>query len=262
MIKIAIVDDNIQFTELLKKYLSSLDDMEVMGVAYNGIDGLGLLKREQPDLVILDLIMPYSDGLFLLKKLDKEKIDTNVLILTSIGNEDIIKKASEFGARYFLLKPVELSHLSNTIRNICPKQKGSSFVYTNTEKKELLHNKRGQNIENRITNVLRLMGIPANLKGYFYLREAIQMVFSNFEILMGWGGITKVIYPTIASKYHTTPSRVERGIRHSIEVGWNRSSNEVLELLFGNTLNTFKVKPTNGKFIAMITNYLRIQQDC
>ncbi|MDN3015464.1 sporulation transcription factor Spo0A [Paenibacillus sp. BSR1-1] len=262
MIKIAIVDDNIQLTEILKKYLSSLDDMEVMGVAYNGIEGMGLLKREQPDLVILDLIMPYSDGLSLLKNLDKEKMVTNVLILTSIGNEDIIKKASEFGARYFMLKPVELSHLSNTIRNICPNQKGSYIVKTNTEKKEFLHNNKGQNIENRITNVLRLMGIPANLKGYFYLREAIQMVFSNFELLMGWGGITKVIYPTIASKYHTTPSRVERGIRHSIEVGWNRSSNEVLELIFGNTVNTFKVKPTNGKFIAMITNYLRIQKDC
>lgn len=261
MIKIVIVDDNIQLTEMLKEYFSNLDDMEVIGVAYNGLEGMRLIKKERLDLVILDLFMPYSNGLSLLEKLDTEKIDIKVLILTSIGNEDTIKKASEYGASYFMLKPVELSYLSDTIRNICKKQKEWSLVNTKTDKKEAPQTSKGGNIENRITDVLRLMGIPANLKGYFFLREAIQMVFHNFEILVGWGGITKVIYPTIASKFHTTPSRVERGIRHSIEVGWNRSSDEVLELIFGNMLNTFNIKPTNGKFIAMIADYLRIQKD-
>lgn len=262
MIKIAILDNNIQLTELLKKYLSNLDDMKLMGVAYNGIEGMELIKRERPDLVILDLIMPYSDGLSLLEKLYGEKIDTKVLILTSIGTEDIIKKASEFGASYFLLKPVEFSYLSEKIGNIFQNQKGASFVNTSREKKELPHNKKGENIEKRITNVLRSIGIPANLKGYFFLRDAIQMVINNSEIMMRWGSITKVIYPAIASRYHTTPSRVERGIRHSIEVGWNRSSNEALEMIFGNTLNTFKIKPTNGKFIISIADYLSSQKDC
>nr|WP_263326411.1 sporulation transcription factor Spo0A [Neobacillus sp. Marseille-Q6967] len=255
MIKIGIIDDNILLTEVLDDYLSTLDDMKIIGIAHNGLDGMELIKREQLDLVILDLVMPHSDGLSLLKQLQKEKIDTKVLMLTAFGKEDVIQKASEYGVSYFLLKPFELSNLSDTIREICSKKEHRTTVEAASPNKL-----QEDNLEVLITDVLRSMGIPANLKGYHFLRDAIQMVIENDELLNGLGGITKVIYPTIAKKYHTTPTRVERGIRHSIEVGWNRGNIEVLNYVFGNTVSSLKNKPTNGKFIALIADYLKVKK--
>jgi two-component system, response regulator, stage 0 sporulation protein A len=256
MINVGIIDDNIQLTEVLEDYIATLEDMKVTGVAHNGLDGLDLIKREPLDLVILDLIMPHTDGLSLLEQLYAEKNSTKVLMLTAFGKEDIIKQASDYGASYYLMKPFELSHLSEVIRNICLKESQS----INTQRvNEIKQNNKGEDLEVRISDVLRSIGIPANLKGYLFLREAIQMVIQNVDLLGGLGGITKIIYPTIAEKYHTTPSRVERAIRHSIEVGWNRGSIEVIEFVFGNTVSQLKVKPTNGKFIALIADYLRLK---
>ncbi|MFC4799959.1 sporulation transcription factor Spo0A [Neobacillus sp. GCM10023253] len=255
MIKIGIIDDNFQLTEILNEYLSKLVDMKVVGIAHNGMEGMELIKREHPDVVILDLIMPHTDGFSLLEKLYADHISTKVLMLTAFGKEDIIKKANELGVSYFLLKPFELSQLSDTIRTICSNE--SYSIKISRESKPANENKSGESLEVRITDVLRSMGIPANLKGYIFLREAIQMVFRNVELL---GGITKLIYPAIAKLYNTTPSRVERAIRHSIEVGWNRGSIEHLNLVFGNTVSPLKGKPTNSEFIALIADHLRLQK--
>ena len=262
MINVGIIDDNIHLTEILEDYISALDDMNVSGVAHNGLDGLDLIRREPVDLVILDLIMPHSDGLSLLEHLHSERIGTKVLMLTAFGKEDIIKQASEYGASYYLMKPFELSHLSEVIRNICLKDDHSVHVPKETITNRKVNNEICENSKVRISEVLRSVGIPANLKGYLFLREAIQMVIKNVDLLGGLGGITKIIYPAIAEKYHTTPSRVERAIRHSIEVGWNRGSIEVIEFVFGNTVSQLKVKPTNGKFIALIADHLRLQNVC
>jgi two-component system, response regulator, stage 0 sporulation protein A len=254
MIKIGIIDDNIQLTELVSDYLSTQIDMKVVGIAHNGIEGMELIRKEKPDLIILDLIMPHSDGLVILEQLYAETNFTKVLMLTAFGNDDIIKKANELGVSYFLLKPFELNQLSDTIRSICSKKEYGLNV---PKESVFIKEKQYDNIEIRVTDVLRSVGIPANLKGYLFLREAIQMVFHNVELM---SGVTKIIYPSIAEKYHTTASRVERAIRHAIEVGWNRGSIEQIEFVFGNTVSPLKGKPTNAEFIALISDHLRLQK--
>lgn len=251
MIKIGIIDDNVQFTEILKDFLSTFTDMEVIGVAHNGMEGMELIENQKPDLIILDLIMPFSDGLSLLKNIYEENITTKVIILTSIGTDDIITRAKELGASYFLMKPIELSHLPKIIMSIC-----SESVSMKTALKKVLHNSNNdEKLELKITDILRSIGIPASLKGYFFLREAIQMINNGCET-----SFSKVIYPAIASQYHTTPSRVERAIRHAIEVGWNRGSIEQLDFVFGNSVSPLKGRPTNGEFIALIAEHLMLQK--
>lgn len=251
MIKIGIIDDNVQFTEILIDFLSTFNDMEVIGVAHDGMKGMELIKNQKPDLIILDLIMPYFDGLSLLKNIYEENITTKVIILTSIGTEDTITRAKELGASYFLMKPIELSHLPNMIMSIC-----SETVKIKTTLEKKIHNTNNdKKLESKISDILRSIGILANLKGYFFLREAIQMINNGCET-----SFSKVIYPAIASKYHTTPSRVERAIRHAIEVGWNRGGIEQLDFVFGNTVSPLKGRPANGEFIALIAEHLRLQK--
>ncbi|WP_462411068.1 sporulation transcription factor Spo0A [Neobacillus sp. Marseille-QA0830] len=263
MIKIAIVDDNYQFTEIMNDYFMTQDDMKVVGIAYNGLEGMELIRSEEPDLIILDLVMPYSDGLSILGNLHVEKRDTKVLMLTSMGTENIIQKANEYGAAYFLMKPVDLSVLSDNIRSICSQEgyvanrrfHDHPVIEENKVSNDMIDHK----LEMRITDVLRSIGIPANLKGYFFLREAIEMVLSDSGLLGGAGGITKVIYPTIADRHYTTPSRVERAIRHAIEVCWNRGDVEMLKSVFGPAVGQLKDKPANGKFIMLMSDYFGLK---
>jgi two-component system, response regulator, stage 0 sporulation protein A len=251
MIKIGIIDDNVQFTEILIDILSTFNDMEVIGVAHDGMKGMELIKNQKPDIIILDLIMPFSDGLSLLKNLFEENITTKVIILSSLGTEDTITRAKELGASYFLMKPIELSYLPKMILSIC----SESVSMKKTLEKVIHTTKNDGKFELKITDILRSIGIPANLKGYFFLREAIQMIMNGCET-----SFSKVIYPAIASKYHTTPSRVERGIRHAIEVGWNRGGIEQLDLVIGNTVSPLKGRPTNGEFISLMAEHLRLQK--
>ncbi|MFB3163499.1 sporulation transcription factor Spo0A [Neobacillus sp. 179-J 1A1 HS] len=251
MIKIGIIDDNVPFTEILIDFLSTFNNMEVIGVAHDGIKGMELIENQKPDLIILDLIMPFSDGLSLLKNIYEENITIKVIILTAIGTEEIITQAKELGASYFLMKPIELTHLPNMIMSIC----SDSVLQKTTLEKKIHNTNNDDKLELKISDILRSIGIPANLKGYFFLREAIQMINNGSET-----SFSKVIYPAIASKYHTTPSRVERGIRHAIEVGWNRGSIDQLDFLFGNTVSPLKGRPTNGVFIALIAEHLRVQK--
>lgn len=252
MIKIGIIDDNVQFTEILIDFLTTFNNMEVIGVAHDGMKGMELIKKQKPDLIILDLIMPFSDGLSLLKNIYEENITTKVIILTSIGTEDIITRAKELGAAYFLMKPIELSHLPNMIMSICSE---SVSIKPALREKVLLNSNNDNKLELKITDILRSIGIPASLKGYFFLREAIQMINNGCE-----SSFSKVIYPAIASKYNTTPSRVERAIRHAIEVGWNRGGIAQLDFVFGNTVRPLKGRPTNGEFVALIAEHLRLQK--
>ncbi|WHX98434.1 response regulator [Neobacillus sp. DY30] len=168
MIKIGIIDDNIQFTEILKDFLSTFNDIEVIGVAHDGMRGMELIKHQKPDLIILDLVMPYSDGLSLLKNIYEENISTKVIILTSIGNEDTITQAKEFGASYFLMKPIELHHLTNMIMSIC----STSVSLKKTLEKVIQNTNNDEKLELQITDILRTIGIPANLKGYFFFKRS------------------------------------------------------------------------------------------
>jgi two-component system, response regulator, stage 0 sporulation protein A len=257
-IKVCIVDDNRELVSLLEEYISNQNDMEVIGVARNGQECLNLLKEKDPDVLVLDIIMPHLDGLAVLEKLRDMKKDKlpNVIMLTAFGQEDVTKKAVELGAAYFILKPFDMENLVNHIRQVSGKSmqliKRSN---NNTINKQPAENKP-KNLDASITSIIHEIGVPAHIKGYLYLREAISMVYNDIELL---GSITKVLYPDIAKKYNTTASRVERAIRHAIEVAWSRGNIESISNLFGYTVSMSKAKPTNSEFIAMVADKLRLE---
>jgi two-component system, response regulator, stage 0 sporulation protein A len=256
-IKVCVVDDNRELVGLLEDYISSQDDMEIAGIAHNGQDCLELLESTDTDVLVLDIIMPHLDGLAVLERLRELKKGAipNVIMLTAFGQEDVTKKAVELGASYFILKPFDMENLGNHIRQVSGKssqvsRKSTTGNYrTHTEHKP-------RNLDASITSIIHEIGVPAHIKGYLYLREAISMVYNDIELL---GSITKVLYPDIAKKYNTTASRVERAIRHAIEVAWSRGNIDSISSLFGYTVSMSKAKPTNSEFIAMVADKLRLE---
>ncbi|MEK5441909.1 MULTISPECIES: sporulation transcription factor Spo0A [unclassified Fredinandcohnia] len=255
-IKVCVVDDNRELVNLLDEYLSSQDDIEVLGVAYNGQDCLNMLQDKQPDVLVLDIIMPHLDGLAVLERLRELNLEKqpNVIMLTAFGQEDVTKKAVDLGAAYFILKPFDMENLASRIRQVSGKtapiikrNSGSNVVRTENSPK---------NLDASITSIIHEIGVPAHIKGYLYLREAISMVYNDIELL---GSITKVLYPDIAKKFNTTASRVERAIRHAIEVAWSRGNIDSISSLFGYTVSMSKAKPTNSEFIAMVADKLRLE---
>ncbi|WP_019154450.1 sporulation transcription factor Spo0A [Robertmurraya massiliosenegalensis] len=258
-IKVCVVDDNRELVGLLEDYISSQEDMEVVGVAHNGQECLEVLQETDPDVLVLDIIMPHLDGLAVLERVREMKKNhlPNVIMLTAFGQEDVTKKAVELGASYFILKPFDLEHLGNHIRQVSgngtPVMRKSSglsgAIRPAVEEKP-------KNLDASITSIIHEIGVPAHIKGYLYLREAISMVYNDIELL---GSITKVLYPDIAKKYNTTASRVERAIRHAIEVAWSRGNIDSISSLFGYTVSMSKAKPTNSEFIAMVADKLRLE---
>ncbi|MDP4085584.1 MAG: sporulation transcription factor Spo0A [Bacillota bacterium] len=256
-IKVCVVDDNRELVGLLEDYISSQDDMEVVGVAHNGQECLEMLEGVDPDVLILDIIMPHLDGLAVLEKMREIKKSSipNVIMLTAFGQEDVTKKAVELGASYFILKPFDMENLGSHIRQVSGK--GSSVTrklpFSNYRSQ---NEQKPKNLDASITGIIHEIGVPAHIKGYLYLREAISMVYNDIELL---GSITKVLYPDIAKKYNTTASRVERAIRHAIEVAWSRGNIDSISSLFGYTVSMTKAKPTNSEFIAMVADKLRLE---
>ncbi|QOR65413.1 sporulation transcription factor Spo0A [Cytobacillus suaedae] len=260
-IKVCVVDDNRELVGLLEEYISSQDDMEVLGVAYNGQECLNILNDNDPDVLVLDIIMPHLDGLAVLEKLRDIKKDKqpNVIMLTAFGQEDVTKKAVDLGASYFILKPFDMENLASHIRqvsgNAAPIVRRSGSTYRTSSLQSSIESKP-RNLDANITSIIHEIGVPAHIKGYLYLREAISMVYNDIELL---GSITKVLYPDIAKKYNTTASRVERAIRHAIEVAWSRGNIDSISSLFGYTVSMSKAKPTNSEFIAMVADKLRLE---
>ncbi|MFC7394224.1 sporulation transcription factor Spo0A [Scopulibacillus cellulosilyticus] len=256
-IKVCLTDDNQELIKLIQEYLENQEDIEVVGTAYNGQECLSLIKEVRPDVLVLDIIMPHLDGLGVLEQIrqDADLPEPNVIMLTAFGQEDVTKKAVDLGASYFILKPFDMENLVNNIRQVAGKQrtpipqaKRNSVINT--------ANNKPHNLDASITSIIHEIGVPAHIKGYMYLREAISMVYNDIELL---GSITKVLYPDIAKKYKTTSSRVERAIRHAIEVAWSRGNIESISSLFGYTVSMSKAKPTNSEFIAMVADKLRIE---
>lgn len=256
-IKVCVVDDNRELVGLLEEYISSLDDMEIVGVAHNGQECLDILEETSPDVLVLDIIMPHLDGLAVLEKIrDSNRTSfPNVIMLTAFGQEDVTKKAVELGASYFILKPFDMENLIHHIRQVSGK---SSPVLRKTPQTSYRPQaeQKPKNLDASITSIIHEIGVPAHIKGYLYLREAISMVYHDIELL---GSITKVLYPDIAKKYNTTASRVERAIRHAIEVAWSRGNIDSISSLFGYTVSMTKAKPTNSEFIAMVADKLRLE---
>ncbi len=254
-IKICLVDDNKELIQMLEDFFATQEDIEVIGVAHNGKECLEMLQNLEPDVLILDLIMPHLDGLAVLHELKGAEGEVpNVIMLTAFGQEEVMKKAVELGASYFILKPFDLEYLANQIRQTKGKV---SPIFTSTMNLSVGKTKtKRKNLESSITEIIHEIGVPAHIKGYMYLREAITMVYNDIELL---GSITKVLYPDIAKEFNTTSSRVERAIRHAIEVAWNRGNVDSIANLFGYTVSASKTKPTNSEFIAMVADRLRLE---
>ncbi len=256
-ISVVLVDDNKDLIQLMKDYFEEQNDIQVIGSAYNGKECLELLEKVEPDVLVLDIIMPHIDGLAVLQEIRQMNLKKvpNVIMLTAFGQEEVMKKAVDFGASYFILKPFDLNNLSEQIRSVAGKQSNNPSD-SGTGKTQNNERQVKLNLESEITSIIHEIGVPAHIKGYMYLREAITMVYNDIELL---GSITKVLYPDIAKTFNTTASRVERAIRHAIEVAWNRGNIDSIVALFGYTINNSKAKPTNSEFIAMVADRLRLE---
>ena len=264
-IRVLIADDNIEFVMTLHGYLEKEEEMEVIGMAKDGNEAYTMILEKQPDVVLLDVIMPQLDGLGVLEKLSATQITKMPLciMLSAVGQDKITQKAINLGAEYYIVKPFDISLLIKRIKDFKYYQPGSvKGNYASREIKQQYieiapESKKDEgNLEALVTNVIHEVGVPAHIKGYQYLREAIMMVVNDIDII---NQITKQLYPEIADKYKTTPSRVERAIRHAIEVAWGRGQTETVESIFGYTVSAAKGKPTNSEFIAMIADKLRLE---
>ncbi len=264
-ITVLIADDNHDFAMTLLGYLKEEKDLEVVGVAKDGQEASELISITKPDIAILDVIMPHLDGLGVLEKINESQMEKKpiCIMLSAVGQEKITQKAIELGAQYYIIKPFEISVLIKRIKEIKTFQPiGSKVSFINKEIRapyiEIQQEKKNpsENLEALVTNIIHEVGVPAHIKGYQYLREAIMMVVNDIEVI---NQITKQLYPEIAAKYHTTPSRVERAIRHAIEVAWARGQIDTVESIFGYTVSNSKGKPTNSEFIAMIADKLRLE---
>ncbi|PEQ63346.1 sporulation transcription factor Spo0A [Bacillus cereus] len=257
-IKVCLVDDNKELVSMLESYVAAQDDMEVIGTAYNGQECLNLLTDKQPDVLVLDIIMPHLDGLAVLEKMRHiERLkQPSVIMLTAFGQEDVTKKAVDLGASYFILKPFDMENLTSHIRQVSGKANNMIKRPLPSFRSATTVDGKPKNLDASITSIIHEIGVPAHIKGYMYLREAISMVYNDIELL---GSITKVLYPDIAKKYNTTASRVERAIRHAIEVAWSRGNIDSISSLFGYTVSMSKAKPTNSEFIAMVADKLRLE---
>jgi len=245
--RLLVIDDNDNLVEMIKEYFKEVPNIDVVLNAKDGSEGINLINTKQDDfdLILLDLIMPKKDGIAVLEHLYNNRIDKKAIVLTSYNAPDIIRRASELGANYFMLKPFELSDLEDKINQL-------SVVSIKGETLDLFHN----NLQISITKTLHELGVPSHIKGYQYIREGITLVYKKPEMV---GGITKELYPEIAKKFDSTGSRVERAIRHAIEVSWNRGNWDLMEEIFGHSVDIDKAKPTNSEFIVTIADKLRLE---
>lgn len=278
-IRVLVADDNREFVEIVKEFIERQEDMELVGVAYNGNEALDLILREEPQVVLLDIIMPHLDGLGVLEKLQNAPTRPKIIILTAFGQESMTQRAVNLGANYYILKPFDLDILGKRIRqlqddfsnsiNTTQTNSGQTVKYNaNTTSSSSSssslsppQNYNGvlppttKNLEVEVTRMIHQMGVPAHVKGYQYLRDAIVSVVLEVSLL---GAVTKELYPMIAVKYQTTPSRVERAIRHAIELAWDRGNVDFMNRFFGYTINVDRGKPTNSEFVAMVADKLRM----
>ncbi|WP_346870797.1 sporulation transcription factor Spo0A [Clostridium sp. UBA5119] len=268
-INVLIADDNKEFCNILSDYFLSQKDINVVGIAKDGVEVLELIEQTNPDLVVLDIIMPHLDGLGVLERLNTMNLNPmpRIIILSAVGQDKITQRAISLGADYYVVKPFDMDVLSNRIRDMFNNSISSDTVrktpVTNTTSSSSLmmdvkpkSNSGSMDLESEITNIIHEIGVPAHIKGYMYLREAITLVVNDIELL---SAVTKELYPAIAKKYNTTASRVERAIRHAIEVAWGRGQVDTINKLFGYTIHNEKGKPTNSEFIAMVADKLRLK---
>ena len=257
VVNVAIADDNERMVEILDSIVKKDESLHIVGKANNGEDVYKIIKDKEPDVVLLDLIMPKLDGLSVMERINHDqtiKKHPKFIVISAIGQEGITEDAFNLGAHYYIMKPFDNEMVLNRVRSIRHYDDMSTGnCYVNNSVSEVDNTKH---LESDVTEMIHDVGIPAHIKGYQYMRDAIIMVIEDPDML---NSITKILYPTIAKKNHTTPSRVERAIRHSIEVAWSRGNMDIINSLFSYTVSTGKGKPTNSEFIALIADKIRLQ---
>lgn len=253
-LNVAIADDNQLTLDMLGEIISSDSQLELVGSANNGEDAYEIIKKNEPDVMLIDIIMPKMDGLSLMEKVNNDsKIKKRPLfiVVSAVGNEHVTEDVFRLGANYFIMKPFGTEMVLNRIKRFYTYNTQVSDRELTVESTKIINN-----LEEDVTNMIHEIGVPAHIKGYQYLREAIIMVVNDIEMI---NSITKILYPTIAKKFQTTPSRVERAIRHAIEVAWSRGKMDTIDELFSYTVHNGKGKPTNSEFIALIADKIRLE---
>ena len=244
--RVLVVDDNKSITAKIEKQFSSHAVIKVVKVVNNGKDALDYIinHKEEFDIICMDIILPEVDGLTILERMKEENIRKKIIVLTSYKKEYTINMTNQYGVSYYMLKPFSMLALETRIIELA-KRENVKAVELNDKEREL---------HVAISKILHQLGIPSHIKGYSYIRESVFLFYKNSD---SYGGITKEIYPEVALKFSTTASRVERAIRHAIEVSWSRGDYDLMEEIFGNSVAFDKAKPTNSEFIATIADRLR-----
>ena len=258
-LNVAIADDNERIVQLLENIVRNDKELEVVGKAGDGEEIVNIIKQKEPDVVLLDIVMPKMDGLSVMEKINRDseiKKRPAFIVITAIGQEKITENAFELGADYYILKPFDNEMVVNRIKHVKQTVEKSFAEDRKVKAYESKREYMERNLETDVTNIIHEIGVPAHIKGYQYLRDSIMMSVNDMEML---NSITKLLYPTIAKMHQTTPSRVERAIRHAIEVAWSRGKMDTIDELFGYTVNGGKGKPTNSEFIALIADKVRLE---
>lgn len=249
--KILIADAGEEFRRLLADSLSQEPDMEIVGATGDGQETLHLAKEAAPEVVIMDLVLSRMDGLEVLSGLAALQPRPKVLVISSFASGAVAAYAAAAGADYYLMKPCKMTTASERVRQL------AAQAMPNQEENVGRSGVREQSLEGMVTAIIHEIGVPAHIKGYQYLREAIMIAVQDMDVI---NAVTKVLYPEVAKRFGTTASRVERAIRHAIEVAWDRGDLETLQKYFGYTVSNAKGKPTNSEFIAMIADRLQLQR--
>lgn len=240
---VLVVDDNLSFINVIKDYFKGNVLVDIKYQAANGEEALKLVTNQNDiDIILLDLVMPKKDGISFLEELKKLNIKKDVIVMTSFHSDEISRKIANFNVKYFMLKPFDMKDLEARIKGLIEPSVNKDLP--------------NRDIKISLTKILHDLGVPSNIKGYEYIREGIMILYKNPSII---GGITKELYPDIADKYNTSVSRVERAIRHAIEVSWNRGNLELMEEIFGHSVDYDKAKPTNSEFIVTLADKLKLE---
>jgi len=252
--KVLLADADSEFRLLLAGALSAEDDMDIVGDTGDGQEALRLVESLHPDVIVMDVVLSRMDGLDFLRELSNSDWSSRcaVMVISDFARGPIMSQAALLGAGYFIMKPCNINRISDRIRQL------RKTVHVQSDVVSPVAAGRGrQNLESVVTSIIHEIGVPAHIKGYQYLREAIIIAVNDMDVI---NAVTKVLYPEVAKRYNTTPSRVERAIRHAIEVAWDRGDLETLQKYFGYTVSNAKGKPTNSEFIAMIADRLQLRQ--
>lgn len=258
-LNIAIADDNERILRVLDEIIEGDDELNVVGKAKNGEEMYDIIKKQKPDIVLLDIIMPKMDGISLMEKVNKDTSINKIpkfIVMSAIGQEAITEDAFKMGANYYIMKPFDSEMVINRIKSINGQYVRKSILNRKIDLNESKEEYIEKNLESDVTTIIHDVGVPAHIMGYHYLRDAIIMCVNDSSML---NGITKILYPEVAKKHKSTSSRVERAIRHAIEVAFTRGNMDTIEELFGYTINSGKGKPTNSEFIALIADKIRLE---